>query len=53
MYLLLILLPLIGLFLGSIFDRGARAEGNIRNDLPSTLGFLIGLALSIYLVLKN
>jgi hypothetical protein len=38
----------MGLFIGSIFDRGIRSDGDIRNDLPSTIGFVIGFSFNIY-----
>jgi len=51
--ILLPLLPVLGLFLGSLFDKGVRSDGNIRNDIPSTIGFLIGCLIDLYLLFKS
>lgn len=37
----------IGLVIGSMFDRGRRIDGNIRNDLPSTAGIILGPILGL------
>ena len=33
----------VGLAVGSLFDRGRRGDGNIRGDLPSSVGILLGM----------
>lgn len=43
---------IIGLLLGSLFDRGRREDGNIRNDLPSTIGMFVGTILFIYISIR-
>lgn len=37
----------IGLIIGSMFDRGRRADGDIRNDFPSTAGIILGPILGL------
>lgn len=34
-----------GAVIGSLADSGHPAEGNVRNDLPSTIGIFLGLGL--------
>lgn len=40
-----VLVPLILMFLGSAWDRGDRNQGNIRSDIPSTIGLILGMIL--------
>jgi hypothetical protein len=41
----------IGMITGSIFDRGNRNNGDMRKDLPSTIGFLIGFLIGVIFVI--
>ena len=43
--------PVLGLIGGSIFDKGLRSDGNIRNDFPSTVGLAIGCIFSLYFLI--
>jgi hypothetical protein len=42
-------IPLIGIIIGGFFDKENRTSGNLWNDLPSTLGFITGIIIDIYL----
>ena len=44
--------PLIGIILGNLVDFGNRLQGNVHNDLPSSFGFLLGVLIDFYLILK-
>lgn len=46
----LVYVPL-GIIVGSFFDYGKRSDGNVRGDLPSSLGALIGLGMAVYTIL--
>lgn len=43
---------IVGTFtiIGSLFDYGHRDDGNVRNDIPSTIGFLLGCILYLHLL---
>jgi hypothetical protein len=40
---------ILGMILGSLCDRGFREEGRISNDLPSTIGMFVGVAVGTLL----
>lgn len=46
---LFMFIPAFCVLIGSFFDRGTRIEGNFRNDLPSTFGFLFGILINLYI----
>jgi hypothetical protein len=41
------LLALAGGFIGSLIDRGRRYEGDIRNDINSTIGIFVGILVAL------
>jgi hypothetical protein len=47
LFILIILGGFIGLMVGSVFDKGKRSDGDVRNDLPSTIGLILGLSFMI------
>jgi hypothetical protein len=47
---LLILFPAILTILGGLFDYKNRSEGNFRYDLPSTISFIVGILIDVYIL---
>jgi len=43
---------LILFIISGFLDRGTRTDGNIRNDIPSTIGFSLSMFLILLIILK-
>ena len=49
---LLILIPALLTIIGGFLDYNNRSQGNLKNDLPSTILFILGIMIDIYLMYK-
>jgi hypothetical protein len=50
--ILICLLPPLLIIVTSLCDKGNRFDGNYRNDIPSSVGFIISIILILFFILK-
>lgn len=46
-------LSFFSFILGIFLDRGHQYDGNIRNDIPSTIGLIVSILILFYFILSN